>query len=437
MPTSDSTTSAFGKSVLGVLRLDGWGDDRTTGTGGTDHDGSKGYVPLRGDIDDVRSFNSSDSFTVIAEIAKGCTWDALKNADQWEDNTTKEGKAFKKDTETKVSDALKVLIEADADVIIANCGLFMWLHATGIITPAMDRAMEAIEKDRKTSTNRPIVSLSTLTTLPSLLPLYGLGSAQKDSTTASGFKKSKAIVVIYTSNEAACLAILNAMEQLKGASVFVHTRDQKELDANKERGGILVIGLNGKNVIGVNGKVEGFEVVNNGTPAYYDVLQPSMKTVAEGVAKEYPNIIFGVVECTEVGAYTDTIRAAMGVPVYDPILMADAYIKPCIDHGYDQLNNDDRNEYVELALSYPVNPNFFVDLADGKEEPPGVEVEDAEGPAKKKRKTGKFKGMLQGTPKGRFEKMKHARKFNRLKNHFKGKSSECRRETRSESTRPE
>jgi hypothetical protein len=159
--------------------------------------------------------------------------------------------------------------------------------------------------------------------------------------------------VIYTFNETACLAILKATISSYTLLVVVIRRNLTTIN----RG----VGLNGDNIIGVVGKVEGFEVANNDTPAYYDVLQPSIKNVAEGVAKEYRISIFGVVECTEVGAYTDIIRAAMGVPLYDPIHMA------CVDHGYDQLNSDDRNAFIEWALSYPVNPDFFIGLTDEKE----------------------------------------------------------------------
>jgi hypothetical protein len=80
---SKSTNGAFGRLRVGIVRLDGWGDDRTTGTGGTVHEKGegkdlvKGYVPIRGDVDDARSYEGQP-FTMVATVAKGCTWDVLR-----------------------------------------------------------------------------------------------------------------------------------------------------------------------------------------------------------------------------------------------------------------------------------------------------------------------------------------------------------------------
>ena len=51
---------------------------------------------------------------------------------------------FKQEKETvlsSVTSAVKKLIEGGATSLIANCGLFMWLHATGIIEAAVDKAV--------------------------------------------------------------------------------------------------------------------------------------------------------------------------------------------------------------------------------------------------------------------------------------------------------
>jgi hypothetical protein len=153
-------------------------------------------------------------------------------------------------------------------------------------------------------------------------------------------------------------------------------------------GGILVIGLNGKNVIGLdpdfdNGKVQGFEIVTNGTPAFYDTLNPEMEKVAKGVKKHYPNVVMGIVECTEVGAYTDTIRKAMEVPVFDPIQLAAIHMDTFLDHDYKQVGRGKRDENISNALAPPGDPDkvreFWIEVALNKE--------DAEEPPTKRLRT--------------------------------------------------
>jgi hypothetical protein len=376
--TSKVTNGAFGALVVGIVRLDGWGDDRTTGTGGVEHvdtngDLVNGYVPITGDVDDAGSFEGQP-FTMVAVIAKDCTWDALKNKTLWETPD------HLKNMRDSLAKAFETLMLASADVIIANCGLFMWMHSVGIVTPAMDQALKAMGND---APPRPLVALSTLTMLPGYLPVYGLGASQRAVVERGGNQQSKAVVAIFTSDEDACLAILEKTEQLKGTNVFVHTDEDEE--ENKKKGGILVIGLNGKNVIGVDGEVQGFDIVTNGTPAFYDVLNPEMEKVAKGVKEHYPNVVMGIVECTEVGAYTDTIREAMSVPVFDPIQLAGIHMDTFLDHDYKQVGHQQRIDYIDQVLKCPVDPDnamaYFIEIYKlGAEE-------DVEEPPKKKLKT--------------------------------------------------
>jgi len=328
--------SPFGELKVGVIRLDGWGNELSTGTGNST------YVPIRGDVDDNRSYEKSKStFSMVATIAEDCTWDSLKDPTLWDDQEHLDK------IRDSVADAFHTLMKNDADVILANCGLFMWLHSKGIATPAMDMAMK---RQRFRKKPRPIVSLSTLTTLPTNLALYGLGDDQRTAIANSEQTASKSVIVIFTSDENSCLAILNKTEQLKGTNIFVHS-DPK---AKKANGGILVVGLNKDDVVGT-GKVDGFEIVSDGTPAFYDVLNPAIQKVAKAVKKQYPNVALGIVECTEVGAYTDTIRDELEVPVLDPIIMAANLVNKFVDHDYQQLSHSERQEYISDALSIPVN----------------------------------------------------------------------------------
>ena len=99
---------------LGVLRLDGWGED---------------YLPLKGDVDHKASW----VYPIIHEVVENVTFDLLCNPTK-----------FKEEKETVlagVTGAVQKLIEGGATSLIANCGLFMWLHATGIIEAAVDKAV--------------------------------------------------------------------------------------------------------------------------------------------------------------------------------------------------------------------------------------------------------------------------------------------------------
>lgn len=328
------TTLPFGDLVVGIVRLDGWGDVRTTGTGSTH------YVPIRGDVDDQRSFNGD--FRLVATIAKECTWGSLKNEAFWQDESNLDA------IRDSVAESFCTLMESGVDVIIANCGLFMWLHAKGIVTPAMDLALKKMGNRAKP---RPIIALSTLITLPSFLAMYGLGADQQKAIEESDNDSSKAVIAIFTSDEQACIGILKATSQLEGTNIFTHSDSEER----KSKGGILVVGLNADDVVGT-GKVNGFDIVTNGTPAFYDVLNPSIQKVARAVKTLYPHAVMGIVECTEVGAYTDTIREELKVPVLDPIIMASNLMKSFVNHDYKQLNNNDRHQYIGDALSYPISP---------------------------------------------------------------------------------
>ena len=174
---------------LGVLRLEGWGNPITTGTGekapknGNEDNAYEGYVPLPGDIDDEDSYD----FNFIAEVAKGCTFTALCEPKTFKDSELINGTIL-----PGVELAVKKLIKRGAQAIIANCGLFMWLHATGVIDHAVDNVMKELAKDKVTVYIRPYVKLSSLTTLSSTLATLGVGTAQKE---AAATWESEAAVV--------------------------------------------------------------------------------------------------------------------------------------------------------------------------------------------------------------------------------------------------
>merc|ERR1740124_2069815 len=115
----------------------------------------EGYVPLTGDIDDKSSYD----FDFISEVAKGCTFNVLCDPKNFKN------KEMIKKLLPGVKSAVKKLVERGAQAIIGNCGLFMWLHATGLIEHAVDNVMDELGS----AYIRPSVMLSSLTTLGSTL----------------------------------------------------------------------------------------------------------------------------------------------------------------------------------------------------------------------------------------------------------------------------
>lgn len=362
---------------LGVLRLDGWSNPNVhdsehhgmTGAAAPE-DGNKdnkyqGYVPLDGDIDAEGSYD----FDFISELAEGCTFEVLCDPKYFEDS--EKINALSPGVET----AVKKLVERGAQAIIGNCGLFMWLHAKGVIEHAVDKVM----KDLGPAYVRPYVMLSSLTTLGSTLATLGVGTAQEE---ASAFwrnpddevKPRECKVVVYTSNGDSCKAMLHAIPQLKGLKMVTPYDD--------EDGDVLVVGLNGvvggkeHPVIGLEEKkngqvggdsVNGFVAVKTGQPVFYDIVQPDMELVAKAVKQKYPSVCMAYIECTEVSSYSDTIRLAMQVPVFDPINLANDMIGAANNHNFHQVSNSERLKQVSATLHMPVNKlvqNKIVDALD-------------------------------------------------------------------------
>ena len=348
------------KKKLGVLRLDGWGNPQTTGTGvspkhATEENPFTGYVPIDGDIDAKGSYD----FGFIAEVANGCTFEALCNPAGMKDPDQ-----IKKLLPGVVA-AIKKLVEQGAQAIIGNCGLFMWLHATGLIEHAVDKVMEDLGDDYI----RPYAMLSSLTTLGSSLATLGVGEGQEKALADWNISREqvpltaarKCKVVVFTSNGDSCKVLLKAIPQLQGLKVF--TSDEET------EGDVLVVGLNGVvngkkvPVIGLegvsqNGQVggespHGFNAVATGQSVLYEIVQPGIMLVAKAVKKTYPNVCMAYVECTEVSAYSDTIREAMRVPVHDPIHTAYGMIHTANNHNFSQLGNKDRYVQIGSILQMP------------------------------------------------------------------------------------
>ena len=76
-------------------------------------------------------------------------------------------------------------------------------------------------------------------------------------------------------------------------------------------------------VVGCNedtyGHIRGFGAVRRGQTVNVEKVRPGMVQVAKNVVQQHPNVGAILVECTEIPPYSDSIRHASGLPVYDPI----------------------------------------------------------------------------------------------------------------------
>merc|ERR1719284_1637418 len=84
--------------------------------------------------------------------------------------------------------------------------------------------------------------------------------------------------------------------------------------------------------------VPGFEAVANGTEVDVAKVTPGMVQLAKESLAKYPNSKAFLLECTELPAYSDSIRQATGLPVFDAISCAEFFLS-----------------------SYKDNPNFGID----------------------------------------------------------------------------
>mmetsp|Transcript_26816 Transcript_26816/g.61735 ORF Transcript_26816/g.61735 Transcript_26816/m.61735 type:complete len:399 (+) Transcript_26816:426-1622(+) len=220
----------------------------------------------------------------------------------------------------------------------------MWLHALGIIDVAVDNAMIELNNGSLIY-YRPLVKLSALAVLPALLPTFGIGIKQRELKHRANKEGRTCKVVIFTSNEVSCMEVLRTVPQLKDDFNFF-------VDGDPE-GEVLVVGLNGKNVIGLGREVDGFDKVKDGEPVSYYCVQPDVKLVAEAVKKKYPSIVLAVIECTQVTTYSDTIGLAMKVDVSDPVKLADSMVDCNTSHNFSQKTKERRQSEIGQALQHP------------------------------------------------------------------------------------
>ena len=72
--------------------------------------------------------------------------------------------------------------------------------------------------------------------------------------------------------------------------------------------------------------VDGFESVALGELVDYKKVEPGIVKLAKETLKQYPRLKAFLFECTELSAYSDSVREATGLPVFDIITTSDFVI---------------------------------------------------------------------------------------------------------------
>lgn len=85
--------------------------------------------------------------------------------------------------------------------------------------------------------------------------------------------------------------------------------------------------------------VDGFQAVALGEKVDVEKVTPGMIELAKEVVYENPNVKCILLECTELPPYADSLRAEIGLPVYDAITNCDSFMSGFLDNKNFGLNN--------------------------------------------------------------------------------------------------
>jgi len=84
--------------------------------------------------------------------------------------------------------------------------------------------------------------------------------------------------------------------------------------------------------------VDGFEAVEKGEKVDVERVTPGMVELCQKAIKQYKNVRAFLFECTELPPYSDAVRQATGLPVYDAITNCDFFIDGFRDNDKFGLN---------------------------------------------------------------------------------------------------
>lgn len=100
--------------------------------------------------------------------------------------------------------------------------------------------------------------------------------------------------------------------------------------------------------------VPGFEAVAHGDPVDLAKVTPGIVAKAKQVMMEHPDIHAFLFECTQLPPFSDDVRAATGLPVFDAIGCCDFFMQSFVDNPQFGLNSwhkswDGNQEPYELG----------------------------------------------------------------------------------------
>lgn len=174
------------------------------------------------------------------------------------------------DTKKNFVDAIKHLVEKKhCKAITGDCGFMMWL--------------QELARD---ATHVPVF-MSSLVLLPSVTQAMGLHE-----------------VIILTANEEKLQPMMDLLKAECGLDV-------------QENPNFHIVGCGG---------VPGFEAVEEGTAVDVEKVTPGIVKLAKDSLAKYPKARAFLLECTELPAYSDSIRCETGLPVFDAISCAEFYL---------------------------------------------------------------------------------------------------------------
>jgi len=179
------------------------------------------------------------------------------------------------EVEERTKAALLHLKDKGASVIAGDCGFMMWLQKLGRNTVSL-----------------PVV-LSSLASLPAISSAYSVDEQ----------------IAIFTANG-------KSLEPMRDLIKF-----ECAIDPGSER--FVFVGCE---------DVPGFEAVAEGKKVDLEKVTPGMVAKAQKVLADHPKVKAFLFECTELPPYSNAVRNATKLPVFDAITMCDLFIAGRLDN---------------------------------------------------------------------------------------------------------
>mmetsp|Transcript_56037 Transcript_56037/g.156122 ORF Transcript_56037/g.156122 Transcript_56037/m.156122 type:complete len:645 (+) Transcript_56037:168-2102(+) len=185
------------------------------------------------------------------------------------------------DVKCEFIEAIKYLDRKGVSAITGDCGFMMWFQHLA-----------------RMYTTKPVF-MSSLAQLPAVL--CGIGSDEK--------------VAVFTANS-------KTLEPMRGL-----IRDECHIGLETEK--LVIVGCQ---------DVPGFEAVAEGGKVDTQKVEPGIVAKAMETLRDNPNVRAILLECTEMPPYSDALRVATGLPVFDAITCSDHFVRSRLDNPRTGLN---------------------------------------------------------------------------------------------------